>query len=89
MNADPGVVFSGKANAERQRKYRLRRDADENRRQKYLEKSREKYRKKKEEGKIKSVKDMSDKERREIRKIWRNNKRLSRNKKTFRVFVNN
>ena len=63
------------SNAERQRKFRERRDADESRRREYLLKSKEKYRKDKTSGKRKLVKDMTEREKRHQRKLWRNQKR--------------
>jgi hypothetical protein len=66
----------GLSNAERQRKFRLRRDADEARRREYLQKSKLKYKKDLIEGKRKRIKDMSEREKRSMRKIWRNQKRV-------------
>ncbi|MCG8046239.1 MAG: hypothetical protein N0E48_11390, partial [Candidatus Thiodiazotropha endolucinida] len=63
------------SNAERQRRFRERRDADENRRREYLLKSKEKYRNDKTSGKRKLVKDMTGREKRHQRKLWRNQKR--------------
>ncbi|WAQ97666.1 hypothetical protein MAR_030356 [Mya arenaria] len=49
----------GMSNAERQRKFRARRDEDETRRRKYLQDSKEKYKKDKTLGKRKQVTDMT------------------------------
>ena len=45
--------------AEKQRRYRAKRDADPERRQKYLASKQEKYKKDKQQGKRKLVKDMT------------------------------
>ena len=74
------------SNAERQRKYRERCDADANRRRKYLRKSKAKYRKDKALGKRKSVEDMNEREIRYQRKTWRNQKRKEKERlKDMRV----
>jgi len=59
----------GMSNAERQKKFRERRDAYNNKRREYLLKSKEKYNKDKLQGKRKSVKDMTERERRHQRKL--------------------
>ncbi|KAH3818566.1 hypothetical protein DPMN_120287 [Dreissena polymorpha] len=53
----------GMSNAERQRKYRLLRDLNYDRRQEYLQKCKDKYKDDKAVGKKKNVKDMTDRER--------------------------
>lgn len=63
--------FSGRmgmSNAERQRKFREKRDKDPDRRQTYLEKEKKRYEKDKKSGKKKSVKDMTEREKRSARK---------------------
>ncbi|XP_052809213.1 uncharacterized protein LOC128237660 [Mya arenaria] len=67
----------GMSNAERkelQRKFRSRWDEDETRR-KYLQDSKEKYKKDKTLGKRKQITDMTQREKRHQRKIWRVQKR--------------
>lgn len=64
--------------AEKQRRYRQRRDADSQRRTSYLQKEKEKYIKDKEQGKRKNVKDMTDREKRKARKEWRTYKRIQK-----------
>ena len=61
----------GMSNAERQRKFRLLRDADPERRQEFLKKCKEKYQEDKRTGKKKLVKDMTEREKRAARKQWR------------------
>ncbi|WAR14870.1 hypothetical protein MAR_004975 [Mya arenaria] len=65
----------GMSNAERQRKFCARRDEDETRRRKYLKDSKEKYKKDKTLGKRKQITDMTQREKRHQRKIWRVQKR--------------
>ncbi|XP_029316085.1 uncharacterized protein LOC115027144 [Cottoperca gobio] len=57
--------------AEKQRRYRARRDADVQRRQEYLVNEKEKWRKDVETGKKKTQKDKSEREQRVHRKKWR------------------
>ena len=64
--------------AESQRRYRERRDADLERRQLYLEKGREKWRRDREEGKRKGIDELSEREKRAMRKKWREVKRVNR-----------
>ncbi|WAR01808.1 hypothetical protein MAR_008366 [Mya arenaria] len=64
----------GMSNAERQRKFRSSWDEDETRR-KYLQDSKEKYKKDKTLGKRKQITDMTQREKRHQRKIWRVQKR--------------
>ncbi|WAR05474.1 hypothetical protein MAR_020843 [Mya arenaria] len=61
----------GMSNAERRRKFRARRDEDETSRRKYLKDSKEKYKKDKTLGKRKQITDMTQREKRHQRKIWR------------------
>ena len=58
-------------NAEMQRNYRRRRDADPQRREKYLEKERQAYQDSKMNRTRKSIKEMSAREQRAERKRWR------------------
>ena len=67
--------------AEKQRRYRQRRDADQARRAKYLEKEKERYRQLKETGKRKTKNEMTARELRLNRKIWRLHKRDIRKRK--------
>ena len=69
------------SNAERQRKYRQRRDADHNKRQQYLKESRERYVRDRQTGRNKSIGEMTDREKRMVRKKWRNQKRKDRERK--------
>ncbi|KAK6183523.1 hypothetical protein SNE40_010993 [Patella caerulea] len=61
--------------AEKQRWYRQRRDADPERRARYLQNEKDKYIKDKETGKKKQVKDMSKREHRLKKKEWRQYKK--------------
>ena len=68
--------------AERARRYRENRDADPERRQKWLAYQREKNKRDKERGKKKLVKDMTKREHRYMKKVWRKDKaRYRQNKK--------
>ena len=69
------------SNAERQRKYRQRRDADHNKRQQHLKESRERYVRDRQTGRNKSIGEMTDREKRMVRKKWRNQKRKDRERK--------
>ncbi|XP_055086002.1 uncharacterized protein LOC129457227 [Periophthalmus magnuspinnatus] len=57
--------------AERQRLYRARRDADPEKRAQYLERARERWRKERELGKRKSIKEVSESEKNLKRLQWR------------------
>lgn len=70
----------GMSNAERQKKFRLNRDLDPEKRQEYLQKERDRNIKKKEKGMLKSVKDMTPREKRTAKRHWRNQKRKERAK---------
>lgn len=59
------------SNADRQKKYRQKRDASPNRRQEYLLKEKQKYKRDIERKKKKCVKDMTEREKRSARKRWR------------------
>lgn len=57
--------------AERQRKYRERLKADPERRERYLQSERERWRKNVEAGKKKAINELSEREQRKKRKMWR------------------
>ncbi|KAL4005767.1 hypothetical protein ACER0C_005480 [Sarotherodon galilaeus] len=57
--------------AERQRKYRERLKADPERRERYLQSERERWRKNVEAGKKKTINELSKREQRKKRKMWR------------------
>lgn len=57
--------------AERQRQYRVRRDADPERRQRYLESEHQRWRRDVEQGKKKKISDLSEQGKRQLRKNWR------------------
>lgn len=67
--------------AEKQRQYRARRNADPERRAAYLEKHRETWHEKKWQGKVKTVKNLSEREKRRKRAYWRKAQRQSRERK--------
>lgn len=64
--------------AEIAKRYRERRDADPDRRRKYLEKERDKWNKDKETGKKKGINELSEREKRAKRKKWKEAKMLAR-----------
>lgn len=66
--------------AERQRRYRERLAQDPEKRELYLAKERKRWKDRRDEGKVKSVKEMSDREVRRVRKYWRTAKRLQKNR---------
>ncbi|KAI4799934.1 hypothetical protein KUCAC02_016472 [Chaenocephalus aceratus] len=66
------------SNAEKERRYRARRDSDNERRQQYLDKEKEKWKKDKEGEK--KVSDLSERERRVQRKKWQEKKKKLRDK---------
>ena len=68
----------GMSNAERQRKFRENRDRNPEKREAYLQRERNRNMKKKEKGILKSVQDMTAREKRAARKRWRNQKRKKR-----------
>ncbi|CAL8405959.1 unnamed protein product [Arctogadus glacialis] len=57
--------------AEKQRQYRARRNADPEKRAAYLQKHRETWQENKQQGKVKAVKDLSEREKRRKRAYWR------------------
>ncbi|XP_057696123.1 uncharacterized protein LOC130918447 [Corythoichthys intestinalis] len=64
--------------AEVSKRYRARRDADPDRRRRYLEKERDKWKQSRETGKRKSVHELSEMEKCALRKKWRESKSQSR-----------
>lgn len=66
------------SNAERQRNYRKRRDEDPEKRRKFLQRCKERYKKDRVSGKNKPIQSMSAREKRHIRKQWRIQKRKDR-----------
>ena len=68
----------GLSNAERQRRFRQRRNADPQKRERYLKSGKERYKDDCKRGKIKPVSQMTDREKRAARKKWRNQKRKDR-----------
>lgn len=76
--------------AEKQRRYRQKRDADPERRQKYLEREKKRNREALEMGLRKRVSDMTTREKRAARKRWREEKRArkERVKKIQQVLSN-
>lgn len=65
------------SNAERQRKYRAKRDADPIKRKEYLQKEKEKYRKDLQRKVKKNVEDMTERERKGV--LGRNGDRVRKN----------
>lgn len=57
--------------AEKQRRYRARRDADPERRERYLEKGRERYREDLKSGRKKRISNLSERGKRRQHKKWR------------------
>lgn len=58
-------------NAEKQRRYRERRDMDPSRREEHLKKRNEKYKNDVQVGRLKKISDMTPREQRKQRKEWR------------------
>ncbi|XP_063067291.1 cilia- and flagella-associated protein 251-like [Engraulis encrasicolus] len=69
-----------KTAAERQREYRARRDADPEKRESYLRRERQRWRRDVEEGKKKGIKELSERGQRTRRKMWRQAKRRQKNR---------
>ncbi|XP_072116810.1 uncharacterized protein [Mobula birostris] len=67
--------------AEKQRRYRARRDADPARRSAYLEKQREAWHRLRAQGKVKTVTEMSERQKRSKRAYWRKAQQRSRERK--------
>ena len=68
--------------AEKQRRYREKRDRDPTRRSTYLAKEKESWENKKKSGKVKLAKDLTPRERRTKRKTWREAQKFHRLKKS-------
>lgn len=68
-------------NKEIQRLFRLRRDADPERRAKYLTDKRRKYQQDVSTGRRKKISDMTEREKRSQRKAWRNRQKSSRERR--------
>ena len=66
--------------AEKQRRYRQKRDANPERRAEYLQKEKESWETKKLTGKVKMAGEMNDREKRKIRRYWRVNRAKNRKK---------
>lgn len=64
--------------AEKQRRYRLKRDEDQTRREEYLRKGRERWKQYREDGTIKYASQMTEREQRQNRNSWRKQKRTYR-----------
>ena len=74
--------------AEKQRRYRKRRNADLERRQKYLDLEKAKYRQDLAIGKRKNIAQMSDRQKRAMRRRWRQQKQdLKETKKMLNILV--
>lgn len=71
--------------AEMQRRYRAKRDADPERRARYLQKEKEKWQRDKASGKKKGIANMTPREKRVQRKKWRERKREEKAKKNERT----
>ncbi len=71
----------GLSAAEKQRQYRARRDADPERRAAYLQKHREKWHDDRKLENVKTMKDLSEREKRRKRAYWRRAQRQSRERK--------
>ena len=67
-------------NAEKQARYRQRRDCDPVRRAQYLETERQKYKEDIRTGKKRKIKDMNEREKRQTRRKWKTEKCKSRAK---------
>lgn len=74
-------------NAERQRKYREKRDSDIARRSEYLRKKKEKYLQDLASGKRQLVSDLSDRSKRYQRKRWREQQNRHREKNQKDAFT--
>lgn len=80
-NITPFALQMALSAAEKQRRYRQRRDADSETRKQYLQKEKEKYEKDKALGKKKLVKDLSKRQHRALKKQWREYKRVQKMKR--------
>ncbi|XP_052227670.1 uncharacterized protein LOC127842276 [Dreissena polymorpha] len=72
------MIDMGMSNAERQKRWRERRDEDPDKRQRFLQKCKERYQREKQSGKRKPVTLMTEREKRSARKQWREKKRKDR-----------
>ena len=66
------------SNAERQRKFRQNRDRNPEKREQYLKQSKDRYKKDRASGKNKPIKEMTEREKRHVRKNWRLQKKKDR-----------
>ncbi|WAR15491.1 hypothetical protein MAR_005596, partial [Mya arenaria] len=75
------------SNSERQRPFRAQRNVDPDKRKKYLQKGQDRYQRDCNSEKIKPIKELSEREKRTIRKKWKSQKRTdrSREKETKRT----
>ncbi|KAL8566718.1 hypothetical protein ACOMHN_050366 [Nucella lapillus] len=71
----------GLSAAEKQRRYREKRDTDPEKRKKWLDYQRDKYRRDKQQGKKKLVRDMTVKEHRREKMEWKRRQQASRDRK--------
>ncbi|KAL3274298.1 hypothetical protein HHI36_015703 [Cryptolaemus montrouzieri] len=76
-----------KRQAEKLRYQRIKNDPVKNAQLK--EKEKQQYKKKKEKGQIKTIKDMSEREQRAIRKIWREKTKKHRDRVKLQITRNN
>lgn len=73
--------------AEIQQRYRAKRDADPERRARYLQKEREKWQQDRETGKKKRIADLTEREKRAQRKKWRERKRDAKRRQKDREVI--
>ena len=66
--------------AERSRRWRERQKQDPEKHQKYPQKEKQRYQERKKVGKLKNVEDLSEREKRAVRKQWRKNQQNKRKK---------
>ena len=66
--------------AERSRRWRERQKQDPEKHQKYLQKEKQRYQERKKVGKLKNVEELSEREKRAVRKQWRKNQQNKRKK---------
>lgn len=72
----------GLSAAEKQRRYKARRDANPERRAEYLQKHRKKWHEDRKTGRVKTVKNLSEREKRRKRAYWRKAQSQSRERRT-------
>lgn len=72
------LMAKKKSRAEIQREYRQRRDANQDKRAAYLQSRHFKYEKDKEEGKVKLIAEMNDREKRKTRRDWKQRQQICR-----------